>query len=155
MRIWTTAATVGAEPGAVLDALTDPEAVRRWAPVDFDVSGLQDHRLRPGSRARVSGGLAGRDVGFDVHVHEASDGRLELSATGPVGFDPTNGRRPSVPGSDLAPADGGSEVRASVGMRPGRGLLGRVLEHATAALLSAGALDTAVSRIGREALPCS
>jgi hypothetical protein len=28
-------------------------------------------------------------------------------------------------------------------------------EHATAVLLSAGALDAAVSRIGREALPCS
>jgi hypothetical protein len=55
---------------------------------------------------------------------------------------------------DLAPAAGGSEVRASVGVRPGRGLVGRLLEQATAALLTAGLLDTAVSRIAREAVAC-
>ena len=154
MRTWTTTATVGAEPGAVLDVLTDPDACRRWAPVDFDVSGLKDRRLLAGSRARVTGRLAGRDVGFDVHVHEASHEALELSADGPVAFDPTNGLRPSVPGYDLAPAAGGSEVRACVGVRPGRGLVGRLLEQATAALLTAGLLDTAVSRIAREAVPC-
>jgi hypothetical protein len=82
-----------------------------------------------------------------VEVHEATDGTLELTATGPVGFEVRY---------DLAPAaDGGSEVRARVCIRPGRGLLGRLLEHATAALLSAGALDTAVSRIGREAAVCA
>src|SRR5689334_426222 len=106
MRTWTTTATVGAEPGAVLDVLTNPDACRRWAPVDFDVSGLGDRRLLAGSRARVTGRLAGRDVGFDVHVHEASDAALELSADGPVAFDVRY---------DLAPADGGSEVRARVG----------------------------------------
>ena len=145
MRTWTTTATVGAEPGAVLDVLTDPDACRRWAPVDFDVSGLNNRRLLAGSRARVTGRLAGRDVGFDVQVHEASDDALELSADGPVAFDVRY---------DLAPAAGGSEVRACVGVRPGRGLVGRLLEQATAALLTAGLLDTAVSRIAREAVPC-
>jgi hypothetical protein len=154
MRTWTTTATVGAEPGAVLEVLTDPEACRRWAPVAFEVSGLEDRRLVPGSRARVTGRLAGRDVAFDLQVHEASDGTLELSATGPVGLDPTNGLRPSVPGYDLAAADGGSVVCASVGVRPGGGLLGRLLEQATVALLAAGLLDTALSRIAREAALC-
>ena len=36
---------------------------------------------------RVSGPLVGRRVGFDVEVHEAGDGRLALSAHGPVAFD--------------------------------------------------------------------
>ena len=55
---------------------------------------------------------------------------------------------------DLAAAPGGSEVRASVGLRPRGGLLGRVLAEATAGLLAAGLLDTAVSRMAREAVPC-
>ncbi len=57
---------------------------------------------------------------------------------------------------DLAPVCGGTEVRASVSLRAGGGLSGRVLAHATAALLTAGALPTAVSRIAREAaaVPC-
>ena len=145
MRTWTTSTTVGAEPGAVLALLTDPEACRRWAPVDFDVSGLGDRRLVAGSRARVTGRLAGRDVGFDVHVHEAADGTLKLTASGPVALDVHY---------DLSPAAGGSDVRASVGIRPGRGLLGRLLEQATPAQQTAGAQDTAVSRLAREAVPC-
>jgi hypothetical protein len=116
------------------------------------VSGLEDDRLLTGSRARVTGKLAGRSVGFDVHVHEAADGRLALSAEGPVAFDPTTGLRPAVPGYDLAPAAGGSELRASVGVGAGRGLVGRILAEATSALLSAGVLDTAVSRLAREAV---
>jgi len=143
MRTWTTTTTVDADPHAVLDVLTDPEACRRWAPVDFDVSGLDDDRLLAGSRARVTGRLAGRSVGFDVHVHEAADGRLALSADGPVALDVRY---------DLAPAAGGSEVRASVGVAPGRGLIGRILAEATSALLSAGALDAAISRLAREAV---
>ncbi|HEY3185942.1 MAG TPA: SRPBCC family protein [Solirubrobacteraceae bacterium] len=145
MRTWTTTTTVDADRDAVLDVLTDPEACRRWAPVPFDVSGLEDDRLLAGSRARVTGKLAGRAVGFDVHVHEASADGVALSANGPVAFDVRY---------DLAPATRGSEVRASVAVRPGGGLLGRVLTEATAAMLSAGMLDTVVSRLAREALPC-
>jgi hypothetical protein len=55
---------------------------------------------------------------------------------------------------DLAPAPRGSEVRASVCVRPARGLTGRLLAEATNALLAAGALQAAISRLGREATAC-
>jgi uncharacterized protein YndB with AHSA1/START domain len=142
MREWTATTTVQALPEAVLDLLTDPEACARWAPIDFEVDELRTPRLRPGSRARVTGRLAGQRVGFDVEVHEASDGRLRLSADGPVGFDVRY---------DLAAAPGGSEVRASVNVRPNRGLTGRLVAEATNALLAAGALQAAIGRIAREA----
>ena len=143
MRTWTATTTVEARPEAVLDVLTDPDAVARWAPVPFEVSGLRGKRLQAGSRAYVSGRLAGRELGFDVDVHEAASNRLELTAQGPVAFDVRY---------ELAPHAGGSEVRASVSVRPGPGLVGRVVASATSALLSAGALNTAVSRIAREAV---
>ena len=112
MREWTATTTIEARPEAILDVLTDPEACARWAPIPFDVEDLRTSRLRCGSRARVSGKLAGKRVGFDVEVHEAIDGRLRLSADGPVGFDVRY---------DLEPAPSGSEVRASVCVRPVRG----------------------------------
>jgi hypothetical protein len=142
MRQWTATTTVPALPEAILDLLTDPEAAQRWAPIDFEVDDLRTPRLRSGSRARVTGRLAGQRVGFDVEVHEASDGRLRLSADGPVGFDVRY---------DLAPAPGGSEVHASVSVRPNRGLTGRLVAEATNAMLAAGALQAAIGRIAREA----
>jgi uncharacterized protein YndB with AHSA1/START domain len=142
MKTWTATTTVDAGPEAVLDVLTDPDAVARWAPLPFDVEDLDTPRLMTGSRARVSGRLAGRRVGFDVEVHEAEAGRLALAADGPVGFDVAY---------DLAPSGGGSEVRASISVRSGKGLTGRLIAEATNALLSAGALTHAISRIGREA----
>jgi hypothetical protein len=135
---------VPALPEVVLDVLTDPEACRRWAPIDFDVDDLRTPRLLGGSRARVSGRLAGRRVDFDVEVHEAADGRLHLTAEGPVGFDVRY---------DLAAAPGGSEVTASVSVRPARGLTGRLLAEATHAILAAGALQAAIGRIAREVAP--
>jgi hypothetical protein len=141
MRTWTATTTVDAPPDAVLDVLTDPGACARWAPVDFAVDDLGDGRLVAGSRPRVRGRLAGVEVGFDVEVLEAGDSRLALRAAGPVGFDVRY---------DLHPAGAGSEVHASVGVRPGRGFRGRILAEATSALLSAGALHQALSRIGRE-----
>ena len=144
MRTWTATTTAEAAPDAVLGVLVDPAAMRDWAPVDFDVEHLDGARLAAGARARVSGRLAGRRVAFDVAVHEADAGagRLRLSAAGPVAFDVAY---------DLAEVAGGSEVRASVSVRPGPGLTGRVVASATAALLSAGALDSAVARIARAA----
>ena len=144
MSTWTATATSTAAPHAVLGVLTDPAACRRWAPVAFELDGGQAP-LRTGSRTRVSGRLAGRPVGFDVEVRAADVRRLELTASGPVGLDVLY---------DLAPVDGGTEVRASVSVRPGGGLSGRVLAHATTALLAAGALPTAVSRIAAEAACC-
>lgn len=117
MRTWTATTTTAAGPEAVLDVLTDPEAAARWAPLPFDVDELDGHRLATGSRARVSGKLAGRRVGFDLEVHEASGG-LSLAASGPVGFDVDY---------RLAPVEGGSEVHASVSVRPSGGIVGRLL----------------------------
>jgi hypothetical protein len=145
MRTWTATATVEARPEHVLEVLTDPGACARWAPVPFDVDDLGGERLLAGTRARVSGRLVGRRVGFDVEVHEADHGGLALSAHGPVALDVAY---------ILAPTAQGSTVHASVSVRSGRGLAGRLLAEATGALLTAGALQAAVSRIAREAACC-
>jgi hypothetical protein len=144
MRTWTATTTTAARPEDVLDVLTDPEAAARWAPLPFDVEELDGRRLATGSRARVSGKLAGRRVGFELEVHEASGRGLTLAAEGPVGFD-VDYRLSAAP-------QGGSEVHASVSVRPSRGIAGRLLAEATSALLSAGALEAALSRITREAV---
>ena len=52
---------------------------------------------------------------------------------------------------DLAPAPCGSEVTATVSLRRGGGITGRLISKATAALLSAGALDGAARSIARAA----
>ena len=146
MKTWTATTTVEAGPDAVLDMLTDPDAIGRWAPLPFDVEDLDSPRLITGSRARVSGCLAGRRVGFDIEVHAAESGRLTLVATGPIELDVAY---------DLSAAGGDrSKVRASVSVRRGKGLTGRLTAEATNALLSAGALTHAVSRLGREAALC-
>ncbi len=142
MRTWTAHTHVAADPEVVLDVLTDPDACRRWSPVPFDVDVAGADRLAAGTRMRVSGQLVGRRVGFDVEVHEAGDGRLALSARGPVAFDVAYEARP---------VKGGSDVCASVSVRSGGGLFGRVAEQATAALLHAGALAVAVDRIAASA----
>jgi uncharacterized protein YndB with AHSA1/START domain len=142
MRTWTATTTTAARPAEVLDVLTDPEACRRWAPVAFELDELKGNRLHAGAKARVCGRLAGRSVGFDVEVAEADERGLALRANGPVGFDVAY---------ELEAVEAGSQVRASVSVRPSRGLVGRLLAEATGALLSAGALEAAVSRIGREA----
>jgi hypothetical protein len=143
MRTWTATATTAARPEDVLDVLCDPDAAARWAPLPFEVEELDGRRLESGSRARVSGKLAGRRVGFDLEVHEASGHGLTLAADGPVGFD-VDYRLSSV--------EGGSEVHASVSVRPSGGIVGRLLAEATSALLTAGALEAALSRVTREAV---
>jgi hypothetical protein len=145
MRTWTATTITAARPAEVLDVLTDPDAASRWAPVTFELEDYVGRRLRAGTQARVSGRFAGRSVGFDVRVEKADERGLSLAADGPVGFDVAY---------ELAPTDAGSEVRASVSVRPSRGLAGRLLAEATGALLTAGALDTTISRIGREAAAC-
>jgi hypothetical protein len=142
MKTWTATTTVNATPRVVLDALTDPDAIARWAPLPFDVDDLDTPRLMAGSTARVSGRLAGRRVGFVVEVHEAEHRRLSLAADGPVGLDVAY---------DLAATNSGSEVHASVSLRSGKGITGRLLAEATHTLLSAGALTHAISRLAAEA----
>jgi uncharacterized protein YndB with AHSA1/START domain len=142
MANWTATTTTKATPEQLLEVLTHPEEIRRWSPVDFDVDELDAARLAPGTRARVTGKLAGVRVGFDVEVHSVDDKLLELSADGPVGLDVRY---------ELAPADAGSELVASVSLRRGGGITGRLVANATAALLSAGVLDGAAGRIARAA----
>jgi hypothetical protein len=142
MANWTATTTTKATPEQILEVLTHPEEIRRWSPVDFDVDELDAARLAPGTRARVTGKLAGVRVGFDVEVHAADEQLLELSADGPVGLDVRY---------ELAPADAGSELFASVSLRRGGGITGRLVANATAALLSAGVLDGAAGRIARAA----
>jgi uncharacterized protein YndB with AHSA1/START domain len=138
MAEFTAHTTADAAPEQVLRVLTDPDAIASWSPIPFEVEDLDGLRLEAGSYARVSGSLAGKRVGFDVEVHAADEGGLELSAEGPIGIDVLY---------ELEPVDGGSEVTASVSVRDGSGITGRLLARATGALLAAGALDAAAGRI--------
>ncbi len=142
MAHWSATTTTNATPEQLLEVLTHPEEIRRWSPVDFDLDDLDSSRLAPGTRARVTGKLAGVRVGFDVEVHAADEDVLELSADGPVGLDVRY---------ELAPAGMGSELYASVSLRRGGGITGRLVANATAALLAAGALEGAAGRIARAA----
>jgi hypothetical protein len=90
----------------------------------------------------VSGCLAGQRVGFDVEVHSADTSGLELTAEGVISIDVLY---------ELEPVDGGSEVKASIGLRDGSGFTGRLLARATGALLKGGALGAAADRIARAA----
>jgi hypothetical protein len=140
MSNWTATTTANATPEQLLDVLTRPEQIQDWAPVDFD---LEDwRRLSTGTRTRVTGRLAGMPVEFDVEVHRADEEGLRLSAEGPIGLDVRY---------ELAPVSTGAELNASVSLRAGGGLTGRLVTKATQALLSAGALEGAAGRIAAAA----
>src|SRR5436853_994593 len=87
MATWETRTTVMGDPEDVLEVLTDPCAAQRWSPIGFELEHIEGDRLTSGSRAVLSGKLAGRSVKFDVNVLKASDGQLELTAKGPVEMD--------------------------------------------------------------------
>jgi hypothetical protein len=123
--------------------LTDPQAIRRWAPIPFELVEFDGDRLLRGDTARVRGGLAGRTLEFTVDVADASDARLALTASGPIEID-VEYLTEEIPA--------GSTVRARVAVS-GRGLFGRILAQATDALLAAGGLQAAVSRLARELEP--
>jgi hypothetical protein len=142
MSEWRATARANATPSQVLEALTHPEVIRRWSPVDFELDDFDGRRLAAGSRGRVIGKLAGVRVVFDVEIHAADEDRLELSADGPIGFDVRY---------DLSAHDTGAELNASLSLRRGGGLTGRLVANATAAMLSAGALEGAAGRIARVA----
>jgi hypothetical protein len=143
MCLWHSNATVPGSPADVLELLTEPKAIERWAPVPFEVTALDGARLESGSHARVAGRLAGRVVEFDVDVLRASVERLDLVAHGPISID-VHYR--------LRPADTGSEIEASVSVE-GRGLFGRVLAKATETLLAGGALRMSLNRLAGELEP--
>jgi uncharacterized protein YndB with AHSA1/START domain len=137
---WTTETWLAGVPDEILELLTEPEAISRWSPIPFELLELDDERLRTGSRARIRGPLAGRQVEFDVEIEEADDGRLSLFADGPVAIDAQYVVQPTA---------GGSVVRASVSVS-GSGLIGGVLARAADALLAAGMLRVSVARLGEE-----
>jgi len=139
---WTARARTNATPEQLLEVLTHPGQIRRWSPIEFDLDELDDRRLAAGTRTTVTGRLAGVPVSFDVQVHAADAGGLEISANGPVGLDVRY---------DLAALDAGAEMTASIRVRPGGGLTGRVVANAASALLSAGVLEGATGRIARAA----
>jgi len=141
MASWETRTIVKGAPEDVLEVLTDPAAARRWSPIGFDLEQFDGDRLRSGSRAVLSGKIAGRGVSFEVEVIKAEDGQLELRAIGPVEMDVAYGA--------IAAAEG-TEVIASVCVRSAGGLLGRMLQSATDALLAGGALNLAVQGVARE-----
>ena len=142
---WTERAVLSGTPEEILELLTQPEAIARWAPVPFEILELAEGRLLAGGRGRVRGRLAGRAVEFAVEVLEADDHRLALVAEGPILLDVDY---------LVCPRDEGSELRASVSVR-GRGLLGRVVAAATTALLAGGALASSMVRLERELGPAA
>jgi hypothetical protein len=143
MARWTANTRVTGSPDEVLTLLTEPDAISRWAPIDFAVVDWDGDRLTSGDRVRVQGRLAGRLLEFEVDVAEADAGRLALSATGPIRLD--------VEYHAIAHPCG-SEVKASIDVS-GKGFLGRMLAQATDALLASGALRIAVNGLARELEP--
>lgn len=143
MATWTAKTRTPRPPDQVLTVLTDPDAIARWAPIPFELVDFKGQRLLAGDKVRVRGALAGPSIQFDVDVAEADDGRLALTAKGPIRIE-VEYRAVEI--------DDGSEVRASVAVS-GSGLRGRILAHATDALLAGGALTTAVSRIADQLTP--
>src|SRR3954466_10170124 len=141
MATWTTRTCIETCPKRVLELLTDPTACERWSPVAFDIEYLDGARLTPGARARLAGRIAGKTVAFDVEIHEADDRRLALRASGP--FDIV-ARYQAAPRRDRAGLRGAVSVE-------GCGVAGRLMSRAADALLAAGALDSTISRIAREA----
>ena len=141
MGTWETRTTVVGGPEDVLEVLTDPCAAQRWSPIGFELEQIEGDRLRSGTHAVLTGKLAGRSVRFDVEVIKASDGQLELRATGPVEMDVRY---------DAALLGDVTQVTASIAVRSAGGLLGRLLSSATDALLAGGALNIAVQSVARE-----
>jgi hypothetical protein len=139
---WISTAQAKATPERVLEVLTHPQQIRRWSPVEFDVDDLASRRLAAGTKTMVSGRVAGVPVTFEVQVHAADTDGLKISAEGPIGLDVRY---------DLASAKDGAEMTASVSVRKGSGLTGRLVAGAASTLLSAGALDGATGRIARVA----
>ena len=143
MRTFTAQTIATSAPHEVLDQLTDPAAIARWAPVPFEVLDLDEQRLYPGATVGVRGQLAGQRTEFSVHVLEVSDERLTLVAEGPILLEVEY---------DVRPANRGSAIRASVSVL-GHGLIGRLLAKATEALLAAGALQSSLNRLANQPAP--
>ena len=136
---WTADTAMNAHPEQVMEVLTRPCAISSWAPVPFEVEGLDSDRLETGSKARVAGYLAGKELAFDVEVHQAGQNALRLTASGPyvemdVAYDIEH------------QAQGAARVQASIDVK-GRGVMGRFVAKAVEGVLAGGALKNALSQI--------
>jgi hypothetical protein len=140
-QAWNANVAVRATPERVLDALTDPAACARWSGIPFRLDELDGPRLRSGSRARLSGRIVGRELGFDVRVQHAGVDGLVLRAVGPVEL---------AAHYRLRRVDAGCMVDASVRISMRRSRAALPVAGATAALLSAGALEHALRGLARE-----
>ena len=135
---WIAETAVASDPGQVIYVLTRPCPISNWAPVPFEVEGLRSGRLETGSRARVFGMLAGKQVAFDVEVHEASDDSLRLTAIGPyVEMDVVYA---------VVPLDDYAHVHASIDVK-GKGVMGRFVAKAVEGFLAGGALKGALGQL--------
>jgi hypothetical protein len=135
---WTANTAIGAGPEQVMDILTRPGAIANWAPIPFEVEGLKGGRLETGSRAKVAGSLAGRDLEFDVRVHQADCCNLRLTAVGPfVEMDVEY---------DIEGLDEWAQVSASIDVK-GTGILGRFVAKAVDGYLASGALSAALAQL--------
>jgi hypothetical protein len=86
-------------PSQVVELLTEPDAIARWAPVPFEVLALDERDLSRG--ARRAGRLAGRCVEFDVDVLRAFGDRLHLVAHGSISIDVQYRLRAAATGSEI------------------------------------------------------
>jgi hypothetical protein len=134
--------TVTAESAHVLQALTDPAACGRWAPIAFTTDQAPGERLQTGTRTRLRGRIAGRNVTFEIHVVAADERGLSLRATGPVRFEVDY---------RLAPAGRRTLIEAQITLAQARGITGAIIARATSAILDAGALRFALRAIAAEA----
>jgi hypothetical protein len=107
---------VTALPEEVLVLLTEPDAISRWAPIDFDVD-WHGKRLRAGEHVRVQGRLAGRSLELEVDVEQADNGRLVLTASGPIQLDVEYQALERTDGSELWDPDRHRASRRSHGPR--------------------------------------
>ena len=142
MANWTATTTTKATPEQVLEVLTHPEEIRRWSPVDFDVDDLDAARL-----ARRHPRAGDRQARRRRRRLRRGGPRRRRAAARAVGGRSGRPRRPLRAGARRR----GLRALASVSLRRGGGLTGRLVANATAALLSAGALDGAAGRIARAA----
>jgi hypothetical protein len=142
MSTWTTQTTVGGTPEQVLAVLSEPSSCSRWSPIDFELEDFDGDRLRAGTRARVAGRVAGVSVSFEIEVEHASEGRLALTARGPMTLD--------VEYEAYAGPAGGVDLWATVTVHGAKSISGRLAAAGTEALLRGGALTLALNRIAAE-----
>ena len=135
---WTADTAVAAGREQVMDVLTRPCSIASWAPVPFEVEGLKGDRLETGSRARVAGRLAGKELAFDVDVRKASEGQLRLIAHGPY--------LELIVSYDVEELENSAYVNATIEVK-GKGVLGRFVAKAVEGLLASGALNQALRQL--------